>query len=209
MTIEDRRRIGVRLLCLIALVPTVVVLAACGGRSGPAAAPGSPQKPLTGQPTQDKADAPRVNEAGTAGKGASSAADDQPGYQKLLEAQSRKPESRFSPCNLVSRAQARAFVGRQIADVVEAPQGPTCIYRSADKTAGYVTLAVQSQSLASVRRHLRKQHAVAVGGRSAVCGTYGQPMLYASVSGGRVLSIAAPCPVAKRFATTALRRLTR
>ena len=48
---------------------------------------------------------------------------------------------------------------------------------------------------------------IAVSSRVGYCGTYGQPMLYVPLSGGRVLSIAGQCAVAKRFALKAVGNL--
>jgi hypothetical protein len=200
MTATDHnRRLGVRLLVLIALVSATGLLAACGGEKQ-AAAPGSPQNPLVGKPT-DASTSGRTNEGQTLG-----AKNSEPGYQKLVQRQTGNARSRFTPCNLVTRAQARQIMGGPIQAPFEAPQGPTCIYRSqSGKT--FITLAVQSLDFDRVKKKIRRRQALTVGSRSAYCGTYGQPMLYVSLSGKRVLSVAAPCPVAKQFATRALARL--
>jgi hypothetical protein len=211
------RRIGVRLLCLIALVLVAALLSACGGQSKPSP-PGSPDNPLVARTTaSDATTSGRVNEAASAGKksgrsgaaseGATPKASEQPGYQKLVERQSSKPRSRFTPCNLVTKAQAGAIVGTPLQDPLEAPQGPTCIYRSQDGKS-FVTLAVQSLPFSTLKRQMRKRQRVDVSNRTAFCGMLGQPMLYVSLSHGRVLSVAAPCKVARRFAATAVGRLT-
>jgi hypothetical protein len=199
VTLDDNRRIGVRLLCLIALVTASALLSACGGSDK--AAPGSPQNPLVGKPTQT-APGGRSNEA----QAHSRASSEEPGYQTLLERQSSKPASRFTPCNLVSRTQAKAILGGPVQAPFEAPQGPTCIYRS-QSGKSFITLAVQPLDFDRVKKQMRSRQAVEVGNRSAYCGTYGQPMLYVSLSGRRVLSVAAPCDVAKQFAARAVARL--
>jgi hypothetical protein len=196
--LDDNRRIGVRLLCLIALVTATAGLSACGGSETSAAPPGSRENPLVGKPTQPTASG-RSNEA-------PAQASSEPGYQKLVERQSNKPASRFTPCNLVSRAQATAILGGPVQVPFEAPQGPTCIYRSkSGKT--FITLAVQSLDIDRVKKQMRRPQAVNVGEHAAYCGTYGQPMLYVSLSGKRVLSLAAPCDVARQFAARAVARL--
>jgi hypothetical protein len=196
--LDDHRRIGVRLLCLIALVTAAVGLSACGGSEKSAAPPGSPQNPMVGKRTETTATG-RSNE----GRAQASTA---PGYQKLVERQTSKPASRFTPCNLVSRAQATAILGGPVQAPFEAPQGPTCIYRSkSGKT--FITLAVQSMSIDRVKKQMSKPQAVNVGEHAGYCGTYGQPMLYVSLSRKRVLSLAAPCDVAKQFAARAVARL--
>jgi hypothetical protein len=195
----------VRLLSLIAIVLVAALLSACGGQSKPSP-PGSPDNPLVARTTaSDATTSARVNEAASATK-KSSKADEQPGYQKLVERQGRKPRSRFTPCNLVTKAQAGAIVGAALQDPLEAPQGPTCIYRSQDGKS-FVTLAVQSLQFSKLKRQMHKRQKVAVSNRTAFCGVLGQPVLYVSLSGSRVLSVAAPCKVARQFAATAVRRL--
>jgi hypothetical protein len=189
-----------RLLCLLALA---VAAAGCGGASKPPA-PGSPQRPLVAEQTRlggGAAAQGRSNEA--ASPGSSQPA---PGYEALVNGQSRHPRTRFTPCNLVTPKQARAIVGAPMQAPIEAPQGPTCIYRSRDGRS-FVTVAVQRLRFDAVKPRLRLPHRVAVAGRTAYCGTYGQPMLYVPLARGRVLSVAAPCAVARRFAVRAVRQL--
>jgi hypothetical protein len=198
---DDDRRIGVRSLSLIALVLLTALLAACGGESKPKPPPGSPENPLVAQAPKDSATAGRLNEAAPTAK-----ADAQPGYQKLVERQGSKPRSRFTPCNLVTKAQAGAIVGSPLQDPLEAPQGPTCIYRSRDGKR-FVTLAVQSVAFSKLKRQMHKPQQVAVSNKTAFCGVLGQPILYVPLSGSRVLSVTAPCQVARKFAARAVQRL--
>ena len=212
MNRDDDKRIGVRSLGLIALVLMTALLTACGGQSTPKPPPGSPQNPLVAQTPQDSATAGRLNEAAPAAKGGAGAggtkpkADAQPGYQKLVERQGSKPRSRFTPCNLVTKAQAGAIVGAAQQDPLEAPQGPTCIYRSRDGKR-FVALAVQSVAFSKLKRQMHKRQRVAVSDKTAFCGMLGQPILYVPLSGRRVLSVAAPCQVARKFAARAVLRL--
>ena len=208
---DDKTRIGVRSLSLIALLLMTALLAACGGQSKPAPAPGSPERPLVAQTPQDAVTSGRLNEAapaakGTAAEGAKAKADTQPGYQKLVERQGSKPRSRFTPCNLVTKAQAGAIVGAPLQDPLEAPQGPTCIYRSQDGKR-FVTLAVQAVPFSKLKHQMHKRQQVAVSNKTAFCGMLGQPILYVPLSGSRVLSVAAPCQVARKFAARAVQRL--
>jgi hypothetical protein len=112
------------------------------------------------------------------------------------------PASASRPCSLVSKTQARAIVGAPIREPLQAPQGPTCIFQT---KAGkpYVTVAVQTLNFAKLRKQIRHAHTVSVADRTAYCGTYGKPMLYLPLAGGRVLSIAGPCGMAARFAAKA------
>jgi hypothetical protein len=209
---DDKRRIGVRSLGLIALVLMAALLAACGGQSESKPPPGSPDNPLVAQAPQDSVTSGRLNEAAPAAKGTSGAegakpkAAAQPGYQKLVERQGSKPHSRFTPCNLVTKAQAGAIVGAPLQDPLEAPQGPTCIYRSQDGKR-FVTLAVQAVPFSKLKRQMHKRLQVDVSNKTAFCGMLGQPILYVPLSGSRVLSVAAPCQVARKFAARAVQRL--
>jgi hypothetical protein len=112
------------------------------------------------------------------------------------------PASASHPCSLVTKTQARAIVGAPIREPLEAPQGPTCIFQT---KAGkpYVTLTVQTLNFAKLRKRIRNTHALSIANRTAYCGTYGKPMLYLPLAGGRVLSIAASCSMAARFAAKA------
>ena len=175
------------------LLPSIVVLAAllagCGGGDTPPSPPGSPEKPLAAKRPDPGAAHAR-----------------EPGYQTLIERQSSKPGGRFSACSLVTRAQAQTIIGKPIALPFEAPQGPTCIYRTA-KGEGLVTVAVQDGDFRKLERQVQQATEVKLGGRVGTCGQYGQPTLFLPVSDGRVLAIAARCDVAKRFATRAVKRL--
>jgi hypothetical protein len=180
----------------LSLVPVLVagLLAGCGG-SETSQPPGSPDNPLVGKAASE-------NERGSQKATA-------PSFDTIVRRQTKAPESRFSPCSLVTRVQARAIVRAPVAALVEAPQGPTCIYQSQDtvKGASFVTLAVQTAEIDRLKRQLSDRRSVAVSDRTAYCGRYGQPQLHLPLSGGRVLTVAARCPVAKRFANTALAQL--
>jgi hypothetical protein len=176
---------------LIGCLAATALLAGCGNEK-PAAPPGSPDNPLVGK-TQKATENRKAAE---------------PGYSTLLKRQDGKPQSRFTPCGLVTRAQAQAIVGEPVQLPFEAPQGPTCVYRTV-KGHGLVTLAVQKVEFAKAKANLQQAAKVDLGSRSGVCGQYGQPTLYAPLSHGRVLTVAAPCGVAKRFAARAVRSLDR
>jgi hypothetical protein len=195
----SKRGVAMRLLVLIALACAGLAVAACGGASTPPPAPGSPEKPLAAKQT-------RLGGAAADGRSGEASTPAAPSYGTLLEKQSRHPRSRFTPCNLVTEKQARAIVGAPMREPLEAAQGPTCIYRSRDGRS-FVTLAVQSVDFARIKPRLRLPRRVTVGDRTAYCGTYGQPMLYVPLSRGRVLSVAAQCAIARRFAARAVRRL--
>lgn len=163
---------------------------------------------------------PRVNEAAAPAPGKQAGARSQagtrsqtgpaptgePSYTGILKSQSKHPRTRFSPCNLVTQRQARSIFGALVQQPVEAPQGPSCIYRTQDGK-GFVTLTVQSVPAKPLVHHLRRRHTVGVAGRTGYCGTLGQPMVYVPLHDGRLLTVSAPCATGRAFATHALSRL--
>ena len=61
------------------------------------------------------------------------------------------------------------------------------------KGNGLVTLAVQRAEFAKAKANLQQAAKVDLGSRTGLCGQYGQPTLYAPLSHGRLLTVAAPC----------------
>jgi hypothetical protein len=110
-----------------------------------------------------------------------------------------------SVCRLVSTSEAATILGTAVQTPVVAKQGPTCLYRT--RAGDLTTVSVQAAALREFTAHMRKQRDVAVGTRSGVCGTLGQPMLYLPVGGRRVLAVTGKCEVARQFASHALPRL--
>jgi Protein of unknown function (DUF3558) len=182
-------RITVRSLCLIAVVSAATLLAACGGSE--------PSSKSTSRP-EGAVKQPSTNEGQTPSKA--------PGYQALVAGQKGHARSTFTPCNLVTQKQAAAIVGGPMRAPVEAPQGPTCIYRSQDGNR-FITVALQNVEFGKIKRQIQRPSRVTVSSRTAYCGSYGQPMLYIPLAKGQVLSIAGPCAVAKKFAVKALPQL--
>jgi hypothetical protein len=186
---------------LFALV-AAAALSACGDDRAPSAPPGSAENPLMGNSSAAPPSAGRSNEAAAGAEGEGR----QPGYEQLVAQQSRKPARRFTPCNLVTSAQARAIFGGPIEQPFEAPQGPTCIYRSQDGES-FVTLAVQSLDFDQLKPKLQQRRRVDASDRTAYCGHFGQEMLYVPLARRSVLSVAAPCSLARQFAAKAVQRL--
>ena len=175
---------------LVAVVATAL-LSGCGGGTPAPAPPGSPDNPVRAK----------------AQPGTEGAAKVDPNYRKLVERQGSKPASRFTPCNLVSKRRARQIIGTPISEPIEAPLGPTCIYRSTNRKT-FVTVAVPSVKFSDVKRQIRhRREPVKIGRRTAYCASIGRPTLYVPLSRGRVLSVVGPCPMASRFARTAVRQL--
>jgi hypothetical protein len=217
----------------ILLVLMACLLGACGGDEKAKAPPGSAENPLVAKAEPDASSGQLNESAGKkgGGSGSSSGSDSRPGsdstgsgggqsggssstgapsgrpgYQDLVKGQSSKPKSGFTPCNLVTKAQASDIVGKPIKDPLEAPQGPTCIYQPASGKT-FITVAVQAVEFGKLKRHLGQPTRFTVAKRTAYCGQYGKAVLYVPLSKGRVLSITGPCKVAKQFASAAVRRL--
>jgi hypothetical protein len=184
---------------ILPLLAACLLVGACGGQSEPTAtkaSAGSSDNPLAGK--IDDGPSPYKSEAAEATPA--------PGYDKILEQQTEKPRSEFTPCNLITRKQAQVILGGAVKAPVEAPQGPTCIYRAQDGSS-FVTIAVQALELDRARRLLREPSRLDVGGRRGFCGVVGHPTLYLELSKVEVLTVAAPCKVARRFAAQALEQL--
>jgi hypothetical protein len=223
------------LAALLVTGASALAATGCGddGKTEAKAPIGSPQRPLVARPSESTigsgstatarepgaapaAAQPQSSGAGaskgaSSAKGAATASSESgstpgPNYAQLLANQTRHPNNRFSPCNLVTARQAAAIVGDPMQQPVEAPQGPTCVYRTRSGRQ-LIALAVQTVHFAQIKTKLEHRRATTIAGHTAYCGTYGQSMLYVPLSGGRVLSVSAPCDTAKGFAARALSSL--
>jgi hypothetical protein len=110
------------------------------------------------------------------------------------------------PCALVSQRAAAAIVGAPIAGRIEAPLGPTCIFRLRSSRPD-ITLAVESLPAAELTKQMRRKKEVRVRGHRAFCGKLGAQVLVAPLPGSLVLNVTAPCSIGKRFAAIALAKL--
>jgi hypothetical protein len=224
-----------RSISAILLVLLTGLLVACGGDSAGKGPAGSDSDPLVGLPNPSATRTPpkepppgegsaasrsRSERSGTATSSSPANARHSSKTQKGTRSRtkghadgaSRRHQQKAlapsakRPCSLVTKTQASAIIGGPIVEPLQALQGPTCIYRTAAGRS-YVTLAVQTVRFAALKKQIRNAHEVSVSGSSAYCGTYGRPMLYMPLSGGRVLSVAAPCGTAARFAAKAASHL--
>lgn len=211
-----------KLLCAILLVlSATLLLAACGGSSstGSDSAPSSQSVPAAGldhsaakrashstattRANPDTVTNGVVTHRPAPGTGGGEINDDNPGR---ADSGSGTTSGRLNPCALVSKAQAQAIIGRAIAAPVEAPLGPTCIYRTQDAKS-MVTLTVELLDFSKVKSQMRNRTQLAIGGHTAYCGDYGQQVTYVPLAGGRVLNVTASCTVGARFAAKALNRI--
>ena len=175
-----------RLRNLIPLVALAVLMSACGGGEPASHPPGSAANP---------------GKAATTPKTASGRSNEASGAPRAAAVET----AGSAPCTLVTREQASAILGERISKPSEAVQGPTCVYRG---HKSFVTVAVQTLDFEKIKAKLGLRQRIAVSDKVAYCGNYGQQMLYVPLTAGRVLSVAAPCPRAKRFAALAVRALT-
>jgi hypothetical protein len=192
--------VTVRPLALLVVGTIALVVAGCGSDEGqPKAAPGTPQNPLA---------AVTPDAQGMTGEAGGNPA--KPDYQRLLDDQREAPRQpgQANPCALVTKAQAQRILGGRLMDPVSLPQGPTCIYRNRS-SARYATISVQAREFSLLRRQLKRARRVDVADRPAYCGVHGRPMLYLSLGGGKVLSVAAQCDPAVRLARRAGAQLLR
>ena len=211
------------LIVLLALTPA---LAACGGSSSPGAATTDQQ--LTGElasnPGTIAEGAPSAPTASEAAGGTKAAAGAAQGTQKAARpdpvsatnhtARARhgsKTEQRgtgikpLNPCTLVTRAEASAIVGRPVAALRQAPQGPTCIYQ-VRSAKSLITMAVQNTPF-TPPKSAKDVARVTLRGHKAYCVKRAGLVMVVPLAAGHVLNVAAPCPVAAGFAAKALARL--
>jgi hypothetical protein len=198
------------LSCAILFVAAALLIAACGSSSSTRSATASagqnasdgPAPHTTAQLHHDVVSDGAVTQRPARGTGGNAINDDNPGRADSGGGQATGQ----SPCALVSRAEAQAIVGRPIDAPVEAPLGPTCIYQPRGGKA-LITLTVESIDFSKIRAQIRDPTRVEVGGRTAYCGNYGQPVTLVPLAGGRILDVTAPCAIGVRFAAKALPRL--
>ncbi len=126
------------------------------------------------------------------------------GPQDESNATGAKP---VNPCTLVTRAEAQAILGRPVATPVEAPQGPTCIYRPKGER-NLITVAVESLAFSKVQpqSQLNDRVSLTIAGHAGYCGKAGAQQLVVPLKSGKFLAVVAPCPIAAAFAAKALSR---
>lgn len=234
---QHHRQIAIkRLLAGAGLCATTAVLAAgCGGSSPKPTAPGpvqrshptaalsnadvggaqAQQKPSSGSARSTAGVSSAAGSKHHSHAAASSTIQLQPvKVQKAHETPStskddlnQKPAPAQNPCGLVSVSEARSITQGSIVTSVEAPLGPTCIYRGHGPKVE-VTMTIETLRYSQATRHLSHRTSVSVGTRKGACGRLGRQMLFVPAGLGKVLNVIAPCGVAKRFATLALSHLT-
>jgi hypothetical protein len=118
-----------------------------------------------------------------------------------------------NPCSLVSLSEAQAITRGAVVSSAEAPLGPTCVYRvrAGKAVKGSVrqdvTVAVEWKTSSPLSGHAAASGRMRLSGRQQGYCRIGSDVLLVPITGGRVLSIGAPCVIAARFAADALRRL--
>jgi hypothetical protein len=200
-----------QVLCAIVLASSSVLMAACSVSSSTTSA-SAPARHATAEEAAATATAKAHRDVVTAGvvthrplhgTGGNASNDDNPGK---ADVGNNPTAGQSDPCELVSRTQAQAIVGRPVVTPQEAPLGPTCIYQPVGAKTG-VTLTVEGVPLAQLKPHIHHLTRFEVGGRTGYCGVYGQPTTFVPLADGKVLSVTAPCGVGRLFAARALSRV--
>jgi hypothetical protein len=229
-------RTRIQPLIVVSLALLAALVSACGDRADTKPAPGTPGNPLVAQTPEaagstggtssrsgaqprsraGREKANRTEKRATRRDNVRPAAGGEPtkqgstppppGYKALLKNQTSHPKDRFTPCSLVTEGEAQTIVGAPLQAPLEAPLGPTCIYRTRTGKS-MVAVAVQSAPFSAIKNRIRSPRRIDISGREAFCGKLGQPMLYLPVAQNRVLAVTARCDVARRFAVKALPRL--
>ncbi len=109
----------------------------------------------------------------------------------------------LNPCTLVTASEARSITAGAVVGTLEAPLGPTCIYRSSNSKAANITMTVESLKLSQVTHRMSKSTQFSVKSHPAYCGRLGPQMLFVPLANGQVLNVVAPCSVARQFAALA------
>lgn len=112
-----------------------------------------------------------------------------------------------NPCKLVSLSEAQTITNGSVAGTVDAPLGPTCVYKLANGS-GDITLTVESLNVSQISHRMARPQTMNIAGHQAYCGTLGKQMLFVPLGQYQVLNVTAPCSIAQRFATQALSHLT-
>jgi hypothetical protein len=115
--------------------------------------------------------------------------------------------SQLDPCTVLTLSEVQTMIGGTITSPVEAPQGPTCIYKSTGAKA-WITLSVERRTdYAKVAGWMKHGQKLTVGTHSGDCGQLGNDNLFLPLGNGRVVHVTAPCAIAKEIAATVVSRL--
>jgi hypothetical protein len=204
------------LICTIPLAAAALLVSACGGSGSSstqstattavvqsAATQASTTAGTSTKAHHDTVTTGVVTHKAFRGTGGGEINDDNPGNADT-GGHAATPES--DPCTLVSRTQAQAILGKPIDTPVDAPLGPTCIYRPVGAKS-VVTVTVEAIDFTAIEPHIHNRTRSTVAGQTSYCGVYGQSTTFVPLADGRVLSVAASCAVGSRFAARAVPRL--
>jgi hypothetical protein len=193
------------------LMSSLVLLTACGSSSStkststPAGHTAASEAPATAaaKTQRDTVSEGVVTHRPLHGTGGGESNDDNPGK---ADGGNATATGQSDPCKLVSRAEARAILGKPLGAPQEAPLGPTCIYQPT-RARTFVTLAVETVDFARIKPRIRHRTRIKVAGRTGYCGVYGQPTTFVPLNGGKVLNVTASCKIGTLFSVKALSRL--
>jgi len=192
---KNAPRLLIVFAALFALAAPVTALGAILGRDDPL---GTPQNPLSAPPMDPAAVAAAAEK----------------GHLNEARAPQLEPDEAQEaehPCKLVTAAEASALFGAQVADPIEAPLGPSCIFRSRERE-DFVSIALQQMEEKHLEPLIRDRDKLDVDRLTGYCGPGEGSNLLVPLSSGRVLTIeggAGGCELAKAFAFQALGRISR
>jgi hypothetical protein len=202
MSATQRESATRRMLAGIAMISGIAVLAGCGGSSAPKVTAQQGQQ----TPAQSNADVKQTTSHGD-GKLRAIVQKAHPTPATSKDDLSKLAATQFNPCKLVTVSEAQSITGGAVTSKIEAPLGPTCIYKGS-ATKSEITVTIESQSLSQVTHRMGSAQQLSVGTRRGYCGRLGSEMLYLPLASGKLLHITAPCSIAQQFAARALTRVT-
>lgn len=187
-------RLLIVLVALLALAAPVTAVGAILGRDDPL---GSPQNPLVAPPL----DPDTVSAAAEKGH-LNEARAPQLGQDEAQQSQ--------HPCKLVTAAEASAIFDAEVSKPVEAPLGPSCIFRSGARE-DFVSVSLQRMDKRHLAPLIEEREKLAVGELTGYCGPGEGSNLLVPLSGGQVLTVeggTGGCDLSKAFALKALGRIS-
>jgi hypothetical protein len=108
------------------------------------------------------------------------------------------------PCELVSKVEATAILGRDVVRA-ERPLGPTCVISGSGRE---VSLAITEAPMNALVGSARKVEKVTVSGRAAYCLRHEASSLVIDLGHDKILQVTGPCQAGVRFAAAALPRIS-
>lgn len=189
------RHILIALAAIALLAVPVTAMAAFLGPDDPLGSPGNPLQAPAMHPSvvQAAKNKGHLNEA------------------RAPETMAEEAQQSEKPCTLVTADEAAAVFGESIRAPVEAPMGPTCLYRT-NAREDFVSVALPTIDGEHRQQMLHGLERVDVDGLKGYCGPAEHSNLLVPLTDDRVLTVnggGGGCEVAKAFALKALGHISR